>query len=215
MSHPNKVETVERGGPFVTIKSFMTLGQTTKNIFFRETTTSLKRFFLLSRRSESKWWNKTAEDLIHPVPDPGAGERVPLQPIPDQTEENRNCSRALPHRAANQDLVPEPPDEVEEGAQDGFNERHADAPDASGVGLPAPCSHDGHAPVRGPAPHGLRTHAPRRQGPVWPIQSASVKKEITNIFWLKKTLCLKISTSPFRRKTYKRTKLDFWATFLK
>jgi hypothetical protein len=34
-----------------------------------------------------------------------------------QTEENRDCSRALPDGAANQDLVPEPPDEVEEGEQ--------------------------------------------------------------------------------------------------
>jgi hypothetical protein len=56
--------------------------------------------------------------------------------VDPQTEENRDCSRALPDRAANQDLVPEPPDEVEEGAQDGVDERDAHAPDASGVSLP-------------------------------------------------------------------------------
>ncbi len=118
------------------------------------------------RCSESKRRNQTAEDLVHPIPDPGAGEGVPLQPIPDQTKENRNRSCPLPDRTADQDLVPEPPDEVEEGAQDGVDERDADAPDASGVGLPASSSHDGDAPVRGLAPHGLRTHAPRRQGTV-------------------------------------------------
>ena len=48
--------------------------------------------------------------------------------------QNWDCPRPLPDWETDQDLVPEPEDEVEEGAQDGQHERHADAPDA-----PRPC----------------------------------------------------------------------------
>jgi len=54
---------------------------------------------------------------VHTVPDPGAGEGVPLQPLPDATTQDRNCPRTLPDGATDQDLVPEPPDEAEEGAE--------------------------------------------------------------------------------------------------
>ena len=55
--------------------------------------------------------------------------------------QDRDCARALPDGAADQDLVPEPADEVEEGAQDGEHERDADAPDA-----PRPCLWSPSAP---------------------------------------------------------------------
>ncbi|CAH1405285.1 unnamed protein product [Nezara viridula] len=68
--------------------------------------------------------NATAEDLLHTVPNTGAGEGVPLQQVPDEAAEDRDRPRALPDGEADQDLVPEPEDEVEEGAQDGLDERH-------------------------------------------------------------------------------------------
>ena len=54
---------------------------------------------------------------LHQVPDPGAGEGVSLQPLPDAAQEDRNRSRAVPHRAADQNMVPEPEDEAQEGAE--------------------------------------------------------------------------------------------------
>ena len=44
--------------------------------------------------------------------------------------QDRDSARALLDRAADQDLVPKPSDEVEEGAQDGEHECNADAPNA-------------------------------------------------------------------------------------
>lgn len=55
---------------------------------------------------------------VHPVPDPRAREGVPLQPIPDAEEKDRDCARAVPHRKTDQDLVPESAHEVEEREQD-------------------------------------------------------------------------------------------------
>ena len=54
---------------------------------------------------------------LHPLPDSGAREGVPLQPVPHAAAADRDRARALPHGAADQDLVPEPEDEVEEGEQ--------------------------------------------------------------------------------------------------
>ena len=51
------------------------------------------------------------------VPDAGAGEGVPLQPLSDAQEADRDRACAVPHREADQDLVPEQEDEVEEGEQ--------------------------------------------------------------------------------------------------
>ena len=41
------------------------------------------------------------------VPDAGAGEGVPHQPLPHPAAQDRDGAPALPHRAADQDLVPE------------------------------------------------------------------------------------------------------------
>ncbi|CAH2232559.1 jg22658 [Pararge aegeria aegeria] len=68
------------------------------------------------RYSEREWRDKTPEDVIHPVPDARTRERVPLQPVPDAEETDRDRARALPHRAPNQNLVPESAHEVEERA---------------------------------------------------------------------------------------------------
>ena len=69
--------------------------------------------FLLLFFSRTKTWTSD----LYSIPDPGAGEGVPLQSIPDPTTENRDCSRTLSDGTADQDLVPEPADEVEEGEQ--------------------------------------------------------------------------------------------------
>ena len=49
----------------------------------------------------------------------------------NERAQDRDRACALLDRAADQDLVPKPADEVEEGAQDGEHERDADAPNAS------------------------------------------------------------------------------------
>ena len=54
---------------------------------------------------------------VHPLPDAGAGERVPLQQIPDPPAPHRDSPHAGPDGAPDQDLVPEPAHEVEEGEQ--------------------------------------------------------------------------------------------------
>lgn len=89
---------------------------------------------------------ETAEDILHQVPDVGAREGVPLQPILDQAASDRDRARPLPHGAADQDLVPESADEVEKGAQDGEHE-HCTVPH---VALRPPL------PVRAP-PRPVRT----------------------------------------------------------
>ncbi len=40
------------------------------------------------------------------VPDPGAGEGVPHEPLPHQAQAHRDGPPALPHRATDQNLVP-------------------------------------------------------------------------------------------------------------
>ncbi len=52
---------------------------------------------------------------VHALPNPGAGEGVPLQPLPHPPTKDRDSPRALPHRTSGQDLVPEPTDEAQEG----------------------------------------------------------------------------------------------------
>ena len=64
-----------------------------------------------------RWRQKARAADLHPLPDSGAREGVPLQPVPHAAAADRDRARALPHGAADQDLVPEPEDEVEEGQQ--------------------------------------------------------------------------------------------------
>ena len=54
---------------------------------------------------------------LHPLPDFGAGKRVPFQSLPHKKETDRNCSCAVPHRTSDQNLVPKPSHEVEERKQ--------------------------------------------------------------------------------------------------
>jgi len=52
---------------------------------------------------------------LHALPNSGAGEGIPHEPLSHQAEANRDGTRALPDRTTNQDLVPESANEVEEG----------------------------------------------------------------------------------------------------
>ena len=61
------------------------------------------------------------------------------------SSQDRDRPRTLSDWATDQDLVPEPADEVEEGAQDGEYERHAHAPDAPGPGIRPPPPSSGNA----------------------------------------------------------------------
>lgn len=67
---------------------------------------------LLNRhqRAEEAWPTD-----IHPLPDARAGEGVPHESLSDPQTEDRDGARAVPDRATDQDLVPEPTDEVEKG----------------------------------------------------------------------------------------------------
>jgi len=58
-----------------------------------------------------------SSDGVHTLPDSRVGERVSLQPIPYAATTDRDRTRALSHWAADQDLVPEPKNEVEERQQ--------------------------------------------------------------------------------------------------
>jgi hypothetical protein len=58
---------------------------------------------------------KRARTAYTKAPDTRTGEGVPLQPLPDTSTPHRDRPHAVPHRAPDQDLVPEPAHEVEEG----------------------------------------------------------------------------------------------------
>lgn len=71
---------------------------------------SLLSFFHRCQRIAKTW-----PANVHPIPNAGAGEGVPHQPLPDPPAPDRNGPRTLPDGAANQNLVPEPADEAQEG----------------------------------------------------------------------------------------------------
>ena len=56
-------------------------------------------------------------DRLHSPAGLGAGEGISLQPLPDSAPEGGDRPRALPFRAPDQDLVPEPAHEVEKRPQ--------------------------------------------------------------------------------------------------
>lgn len=61
-------------------------------------------------------WNAQARPTdLHALPDFGARKGIPHESLSDQAEADRDGTRALPDGTANQDLVPESANEVEEG----------------------------------------------------------------------------------------------------
>lgn len=68
----------------------------------------------LSAVSRSKLQPKTPWPAdVHPLPDPGAGERVQVQQVPHPQAEDRTLTHALLDGAPDKDMVPEPADEGE------------------------------------------------------------------------------------------------------
>jgi len=65
-------------------------------------------------RSELVAASSRSPDVLA-LSDAGARERVPVQPLPHAQTPHRDRARALPHRAPDQDLVPEPAHESQEG----------------------------------------------------------------------------------------------------
>lgn len=55
---------------------------------------------------------------VHEIPDAGTREGISFQSVPDAAKTHRDRTRSLSNREADQDLVPEPSHEMEEGEQD-------------------------------------------------------------------------------------------------
>ena len=116
----------------------------------------------MRRRSERRRRQAHAH-FVHATPDSGARERVPLQPLPDAAPAHRGRAPALSHRATDQNLVPEPPDEVEEGLQAGARRRQG-----SGAAAAAAAEHSASraasppppSPAGAQYPSAARAHAP-------------------------------------------------------
>lgn len=65
--------------------------------------------------SEHVWLGTEAlAHRVHAPADPGVGEGIPLQSLPDPEKKDRNRQHTVSKREADKDLVPEPQDEVEE-----------------------------------------------------------------------------------------------------
>ena len=64
------------------------------------------------RMSQTSW-----KTNLHKIPNSRAGEGVPLQPLLDSKEEDRDCACAVLDREADQNLVPEQKDETQEGTE--------------------------------------------------------------------------------------------------
>lgn len=72
---------------------------------------NLRFFFFVvfrSKRTQTPWPTD-----VHQIPDPGAGEGVPHQPLPDPSAADRNGARPMPDRETDQDMVPKQEDEAE------------------------------------------------------------------------------------------------------
>lgn len=74
---------------------------------------------------------------LHPPAGSGARERISLQPLPDPAEAGGDCAHDVSIRAPGQDLVSEPEDEVEKGAQ---ASKHQDPLLQLGLSLRAPAA---------------------------------------------------------------------------
>ena len=77
-------------------------------------------FFFSPPPSQCQLQWRSAQEVshcLHPPAGSGAGEGVPLQPVPDPAQAGGDRAHDVPVRAPGQDLVSEPEDEVEEGAQ--------------------------------------------------------------------------------------------------
>lgn len=58
-----------------------------------------------------------AQDSLHTLPDTWAWEGVPLQPVPDTSPTNWDCTHTVSLRETNQNMVSKPQNEMEKGQQ--------------------------------------------------------------------------------------------------
>lgn len=58
--------------------------------------------FSRSKRTQAPWSTD-----VHQIPDPGVGEGVPHQPLPDPPTADRDGARPVPNRETDKDMVPE------------------------------------------------------------------------------------------------------------
>ena len=86
---------------------------------------SLDSFQYISYRRSQRLPEEAGAADLHQVPDPRAGEGVPLQPLSHAAPQDRDRPRAVPHGAPDQDLVPEQEDEAQEGAEGGQGDQRA------------------------------------------------------------------------------------------
>ena len=86
---------------------------------------SLDSFQYISYRRSQRLPEEAGAADLHQVPDPRAGEGVPLQPLSHAAPQDRDRPRVVPHRASDQDLVPEQEDEAQEGAEGGQGDQRA------------------------------------------------------------------------------------------
>ena len=103
-------------------------------------------------------WRSAQEvsHCLHPPTGSRAGEGVPFQPLPDPAQAGGDRAHNVPIRAPGQDLVSEPEDEVEKGAQASqhqdpllqlglvFSLRGPTAAAAADQNRPAACPHAVH-----------------------------------------------------------------------
>lgn len=88
---------------------------------------------------------------LHSLPDVRAREGIPLLPLLDPETTHRDSARPVPHREADQDLVPEPEDEAEEGAEGRQGDQRAGQERARGAGEAATAAPGEAAGEDGPA----------------------------------------------------------------
>ncbi len=99
---------------------------------------------------------------VHALPDAGAGEGVPHQPLPHPATAHRDGAPALSDGAPNKDLVPEPAYEAQEGDPGHQGAERAGEASAGRQG------------------DGCPTRRPRRRGPRAPLKLIATTVEGTN-----------------------------------
>ena len=85
--------------------------------FYSQDNNIVTLFYSHSERELLRGGAETLADGLHAPAGLGAREGVPLQPVPDAQAQGGDRAHAVPLGAADQDLVPEPEDEMEEGPQ--------------------------------------------------------------------------------------------------
>lgn len=82
-------------------------------------------FFYFSERCVPTGGRQETTDGVHQIPGSGAGKRVPFQQVPYPEAKDRDRSFVGAVRAADQNMVPEPADEVQEGQPFAQHEKRA------------------------------------------------------------------------------------------